>query len=124
MFRINGAPIFARGANMIPMEEIEGWYSAAAHKAVVQTSAESNINILRVCETCPWLVLNLLALPCASFPLDHLTSESIRVIHFTRYCMSMSCTDVIVCQGAVVFIFRRYGTTRVTHSEFSSSTVR
>ena len=53
----------------------------------MQTSAESNINILRVCETCPWIALNLLALPCASFLLDHLTSESIRVMHFTRYCM-------------------------------------
>ena len=48
MFRINGAALFARGANMIPTEELEGWYSAAAHAAVVQTAADSNINMLRV----------------------------------------------------------------------------
>lgn len=48
MFRVNGAPLFARGANMIPQEELEGWYSAAAHAAVVQTAADSNLNMLRV----------------------------------------------------------------------------
>ena len=31
-----------------PMEELEGWYSAAAHRQLVQSSADSNINMLRV----------------------------------------------------------------------------
>ena len=48
MFRVNGAPIFSRGANQIPMEELEGWSSAAAHEAVVQAAAAANMNMLRV----------------------------------------------------------------------------
>lgn len=48
VFRVNGAVLFTRGANMVPMEELEGWYSAAAHRELVKSSADSNINMLRV----------------------------------------------------------------------------
>lgn len=48
MFRVNGAAIFARGANVIPTEELEGWYSAAVHAALVQNAAEAGMNMLRV----------------------------------------------------------------------------
>jgi len=48
MFRCNGAVIFARGANVVPTEELEGWYSAAVHTQLVKSSAEANFNMLRV----------------------------------------------------------------------------
>ena len=31
-FRVNGAAIFSRGANMIPMEELEGRMNSDAHR--------------------------------------------------------------------------------------------
>lgn len=47
-FRINGAAIFTRGANMIPMEELEGRMNADAHALLVQSAVDANFNILRV----------------------------------------------------------------------------
>ncbi|CAK0819957.1 unnamed protein product [Prorocentrum cordatum] len=47
-FRVNGAIIFSRGANMIPMEEIEGWMDAGAHAELVKSAAAANFNTLRV----------------------------------------------------------------------------
>lgn len=47
-FRVNGAPIFSRGANMIPMEELEGRYNAEAHYRLVQSAVEGGMNTLRV----------------------------------------------------------------------------
>ena len=48
IFRVNGAAIFARGANMIPMEELEGRLSADAHRYLVQSAAHAKFNMLRV----------------------------------------------------------------------------
>ena len=48
IFRVNGAAIFARGANMIPMEELEGRMSADAHRYLVQSAAHAKFNMLRV----------------------------------------------------------------------------
>ena len=39
---------FSRGANMIPMEEMEGWMHGGAHVATVRAAAEANFNTLRV----------------------------------------------------------------------------
>lgn len=47
-FRVNGAPIYSRGANMIPMEEMEGRMSDLAHAQLVQSAASANMNTLRV----------------------------------------------------------------------------
>jgi len=47
-FRVNGANIFARGANMIPMEEFEGRANDAAFIRLVQSAKDGNMNILRV----------------------------------------------------------------------------
>ena len=47
-FRVNGAPIYSRGANKIPMDLMEGRMSAAAHHRLVQSAAEANFNTLRV----------------------------------------------------------------------------
>ena len=47
-FRVNGAAVFARGANMIPMEELEGWMDTAAHRAVLESAADANFNMVRV----------------------------------------------------------------------------
>jgi len=47
-FRVNGAAILARGANVIPMDNMEGRYSAAAHEQMVWSAADANMNFLRV----------------------------------------------------------------------------
>jgi beta-mannosidase len=48
MVRANGAPLYMAGANMIPMDMMEGRYSAAAVVRLVRSAAEANMNILRV----------------------------------------------------------------------------
>ena len=47
-FRVNGAVVWARGANMIPMEELEGRLDARAHARLVRSAAEGGFNMLRV----------------------------------------------------------------------------
>ena len=46
--RVNGADVFARGANLIPMEELEGRASATAIATMVASAADANMNMLRV----------------------------------------------------------------------------
>lgn len=48
IFKINGASIFSRGANMIPMEELEGRMRGDAHRRLVQSAADANFNTFRV----------------------------------------------------------------------------
>lgn len=48
MFRVNGAALWSRGANMIPMEEMEGFSDAEAHRILVQSSVDAGMNTLRV----------------------------------------------------------------------------
>lgn len=48
LFRVNGALVFSRGANMIPMEELEGRLNAEAHRILVRSAVEANMNTLRV----------------------------------------------------------------------------
>ena len=38
-FRVNGAALYSRGANMIPMEELEGRMDGEAHRILVKSSA-------------------------------------------------------------------------------------
>jgi hypothetical protein len=47
-WRINGAPIMPRGANQIPMEELEGRMSGVAHRRLVQSAVDGGMNTLRV----------------------------------------------------------------------------
>jgi len=47
-FRVNGAAVYARGANMIPMDELEGRYSADAHERLVTSATDAGMNMLRV----------------------------------------------------------------------------
>ena len=47
-WKVNGADVFARGANWIPLEELEGRNSDAAHAAAVASAAAANFNVLRV----------------------------------------------------------------------------
>lgn len=48
MFRINGAAVAMRGANLIPMEELEGRYQPGQHRQLVKSSAAANMNLLRI----------------------------------------------------------------------------
>eukprot|EP00980_Cylindrotheca_fusiformis_P005569 scaffold1183_cov114-Cylindrotheca_fusiformis.AAC.2 len=47
-FRINGVAMYSRGANMIPMDELEGRFQAQAHVQLVQSAVLANMNTLRV----------------------------------------------------------------------------
>ena len=47
-FKVNGADIYARGGNIIPMEELEGRLSAVAYDRMVQSAADAHFNLFRV----------------------------------------------------------------------------
>jgi beta-galactosidase/beta-glucuronidase len=47
-WNVNGAKVFARGANLIPMDELEGRLSVAAHVAMLRSAADAHMNTLRV----------------------------------------------------------------------------
>lgn len=47
-FRINGAVMVARGANVIPMDQLEGRMTDEAHIHVVQSAAAAKMNMLRI----------------------------------------------------------------------------
>lgn len=46
--QVNGADVWSRGANQIPMEELEGRQDAAAYAAMLASAAAANHNMLRV----------------------------------------------------------------------------
>lgn len=47
-FRVNGAPLFARGANLVPMEEMEARMHDTAVRQLVDSSADAGMNMIRV----------------------------------------------------------------------------
>ena len=47
-FRVNGVVLFSRGANVIPMDELEGRLSEDAHRKMVQAAVGGRFNTLRV----------------------------------------------------------------------------
>ena len=47
-FRVNGASVFSRGANVVPMEGLEGRISADAYIRLVRSAVDANMNTLRV----------------------------------------------------------------------------
>ena len=47
-FKLNGADVYARGGNMIPMEEMEGRRNSEAYKQLVDSAAAANFNVFRV----------------------------------------------------------------------------
>lgn len=47
-WRINGVVVFSKGANMIPMDELEGRLDADAHRVLVESAAAAGLNTLRV----------------------------------------------------------------------------
>ena len=47
-FRVNGAVISARGANVVPMDQLEGRLTDDAHRILVRSAAEAGMNMLRV----------------------------------------------------------------------------
>jgi hypothetical protein len=47
-FRINGQAVWARGANVVPMEQLEGRFSDKAHRELVKSAFDANMNMLRV----------------------------------------------------------------------------
>ena len=51
MLRVNGAAMMARGANMVPMEVLEGRYVPGQHRNIVASAAAANFNTIRVCKS-------------------------------------------------------------------------
>eukprot|EP01116_Phalansterium_solitarium_P018951 TRINITY_DN5166_c2_g1_i1.p1 TRINITY_DN5166_c2_g1~~TRINITY_DN5166_c2_g1_i1.p1 ORF type:complete len:461 (-),score=159.37 TRINITY_DN5166_c2_g1_i1:31-1413(-) len=47
-FKVNGADMYSRGGNMIPMEELEGRVSAEAHRILVQSAVDAGMNTFRL----------------------------------------------------------------------------
>lgn len=47
-FRINGALVWARGGNMVPMDQLEGRLDDEAHRELVRSAAAANMNMLRI----------------------------------------------------------------------------
>lgn len=47
-FKVNGADIYSRGGNMIPMDELEGRLSAEAHHQLVDSAAAGGMNTFRI----------------------------------------------------------------------------
>lgn len=47
-FRVNGAAVYARGGNKVPMDLLDGRMSATSHRRLVQSAAAGNMNLLRV----------------------------------------------------------------------------
>jgi beta-galactosidase/beta-glucuronidase len=47
-FRINGAVVTARGANFIPMDQLEGRLTDEAHQLAVSSAVAANMNMLRI----------------------------------------------------------------------------
>jgi beta-mannosidase len=48
IWKINGAAVMSKGANQIPMEELEGRMRGDAHRIMVQSAVDANMNTLRV----------------------------------------------------------------------------
>jgi hypothetical protein len=48
LWRVNGAPVYARGGAKIPMDLLEGRFSANAHRRLVLSAAEGNFNLIRL----------------------------------------------------------------------------
>ena len=47
-YRVNGEPIFSRGANFIPIDELEGRYRPEILQRLVRSASEAGFNLLRV----------------------------------------------------------------------------
>ena len=48
MFRVNGAAVYSRGGNMIPMDLLEGRFSARGHRRLVRSAAEAHFTMIRI----------------------------------------------------------------------------
>ena len=47
-FRVNGAALYSRGANMIPMEELEGRLSGEAHRILLAFPVPGLPHVMRI----------------------------------------------------------------------------
>ena len=54
-YRINGEPIFSRGANIIPIDMLEGRYSAATYRRIVLSARDAGMNLVRIWAGGIWL---------------------------------------------------------------------
>ena len=89
LFRVNGGAIFARGANMIPMEELEGRMNAEAHTQLVRNAADAQFNMLRV-----WG--GGMFLPDAWY--DACDDYGVMVFHDMQYAQSGHAPKIVVVQ--------------------------
>jgi beta-mannosidase len=85
-FRINGVPIFAKGANFVPLDSFEEKVTSARLLNLIESSLEVNMNIIRVwgggiyqheefyrlCDERGMMVWQEFMFACAMYPRDHL----------------------------------------------------
>ena len=48
--KVNGADVWARGANLVPMDQLEARNGDEAHRRLVRSATEGGFNMLRICE--------------------------------------------------------------------------
>ena len=48
VLRVNGVALWARGANIVPMDQLEGRLSDVAHRTLVASAVAARMNVLRV----------------------------------------------------------------------------
>lgn len=91
-FRLNGVPVFMKGANYIPNDVFLPQVTEERYKKVIQTAKESNMNMLRVwgggtyeedlfyelCDEAGILVWQDFMFACAMFPGDSTFLENVR----------------------------------------------
>ena len=71
-FRVNGAAIYARGGNVVPMEELEGRLDADAYAIMVNSAADAQMNMMRVWGGGKWHARHLLRRARAAWTLTRL----------------------------------------------------
>lgn len=90
-FKINGTPVFARGANWVPAEYFSGSNSTQNYKDLLELAADANFNMLRVwgggiyenddfyslCDSLGIMVWQDFMFSCAMYPLDQNMKDNI-----------------------------------------------
>lgn len=91
-FRLNGVPVFAKGANYIPQDNFQNRVTSERHKYLIKSAADANMNILRIwgggiyeddlfydlCDEYGILVWQEFAFACGMYPVDEKYLDNVR----------------------------------------------
>jgi beta-mannosidase len=90
--RLNGVPVFMKGANYIPQDNLQNRVTPQRYEHIVKSAADANMNMLRVwgggiyeedlfydlCDRYGILLWHDLMFACAMYPVDQAFLESVR----------------------------------------------